>query len=102
MDRLIDPSKASAHTRGLQACCCAEKRKCNRCWSRFEDFTGSTVKPRRYSTVGRKLTSRSVLLLVNYRPEYQHPGQQDLLHATAPRSFAPESAEELLHTLLGD
>jgi predicted ATPase len=29
------------------------------------------------------LPTARILLLANYRPEYQHGGQQDVLHATA-------------------
>ena len=39
----------------------------------FEDFTGSTRKPRRLlDSLVERLPTAQLLLLVNYRPEYQH------------------------------
>jgi hypothetical protein len=47
--------------------------------------------------------SARVLLLVNYRPEYQHGwGGKAYYTQLRVNPLAPESAEDLLHTLLGD
>ena len=48
------------------------------------------------------LPTAAVLLLVNYRPEYQHSWGSKTYYATPPRPLAAESAEELLQALVGD
>ena len=48
------------------------------------------------------LPTARILLLVNYRPEYQHTwGEQDLLHPAPARPAPPASAEALLGTSSG-
>ena len=95
---------APAHARRRQAPAAArEPGAAAARWS-SRICTGSTPRPRRCSTAwSRACRRRRLLLLVNYRPEYQHGwGSKTLLHAAAARSATPASADELLARLLGD
>ena len=47
------------------------------------------------------LPTARLLLLVNYRPEYEHGWGSKTYYAAAPRPAPAESAEELLDALLG-
>ena len=97
-------SAASAPWRPASGCCCARAR-CSRCCWCSRTCTGSTPRPRRCSTAwSRACPTARLLLLVNYRPEYQHTlGQQDLLHAAADRSACRRRARRSCsRALLGD
>ena len=82
--RSTRPSAASGPSTRSSACSCARARS-SRSWWSSRTCTGSTPRPRRCSTAwSRACPRRALLLLVNYRPEYQHAlGQQDLLHASS-------------------
>ena len=80
------------------------KARCSRsCWS-LKIFIGSIPRPRRCSTVwSRACPTAPLLLLVNYRPEYQH-GWGSKTYYTQLRldPLPPESADAFLDALLGD
>ena len=70
----------------------------------FEDLHWWTPRPRRFWTAWwRACRPARALLLVNYRPEYQH-GWASKTYYTQLRidPLPPESSEELLDALLGD
>ncbi len=59
--------------------------------------TGSTPRPRRCSTAWSRACRPRMLLLVNYRPEYQHGwGSKTYYRQLRIDPLPPESAEELL------
>ena len=68
----IRRSGASAPSTGSSACCCAKARCSPCCWS-LRICTGSIPRPRRsLDSLVESLPTARLLLLVNYRPEYQH------------------------------
>ena len=65
-------SAGSGRSTRSSGCSCARAR-CSRCCSSSRTCTGSTPRPRRCSTAWwRACRPRALLLLVNYRPEYEH------------------------------
>ena len=97
---LIRPSAASTSTRS-SACCCAKVRCSRCCWS-LRTCTGSIPRPRPSWTAVERPTAR-LLLLINYRPEYQHGwGGKTYYLQLRLDPLPPVSAEEFLQALLGD
>ena len=99
----IRPSGASVPWRRSSECCCA-KARCSRCCSSSRICTGLTPRRRPCSTsLVESLPTARLLLLVNYRPEYQH-GWGSKTYYTQLRldPLPPASADEILHALLGD
>ena len=93
-----------AHAGGGQAPAAPRRARCSRCCWSSRTCTGSTPRPRRCSTAwSRACRRRGMLLLVNYRPEYQHGwGSKTYYRSSGSTRCRRESAEELLRALLGD
>ena len=82
-------------------CCCAKVRCSPCCWS-SRTCTGSIPRRRPYSTAWSRATSR-LLLLVNYRPEYQHGWGSKTYYTQLRLDPLPSaSTDEFLQALLGD
>ena len=100
--RSTRPSGASAPWTPSSACCCAKARCSPCCWS-LRICTGLTPRPRPCSTAWSTACPRRLLLLVNYRPEYQH-GWGSKTYYTQLRldPLPPASAEDCCRRSLGD
>ena len=96
-------SAASARSRRSSACSCVRAR-CSRCSWSLKTCTGS-IRRRRplLDSLVESLPTARLLLLVNYRPEYQH-GWGSKTYYTQLRldPLPPASADAFLHALLGD
>ena len=93
-----------AHLGSDQAFAACERVKFNLCSWSSKICTGSIRRPKRFlDSLIDSLPTARLLLLVNYRPEYQH-GWGSKTYYTQLRidPLPPESAEELLQALLGD
>ncbi len=100
----LDPLAAPpAHARRASSGCCCARARCSRCSWSSRICTGSIARPRPCSTAwSRACPRRALLLLVNYRPEYQHGwGSKTYYSQLRLDPLPPESADELLEALLG-
>ena len=87
--RSIPPQRRQRTLDAVKRLSCA-RASASRCWWSSRTCTGSTPRPRRCSTAwSRACRRRALLLLANYRPEYQHAwGSKTVLHAAPARSAA--------------
>ena len=87
----------------LKRSSCA-KARCSRCASCVEDLHWIDTETQAFlDTLVDSLPTARLLLLVNYRPEYQHSwGHKTAYTHLRLDPLPPASAEALLRTLLGD
>ena len=93
-----------AHARRRSSACCCAKARCSRCCWSLRTCTGSTAETQALlDSLVESLPTARLLLLVNYRPEYQH-GWGSKTYYTQLRldPLPPASADEFLQALLGD
>ena len=94
--RSTHPSAGSARSTRSSGCCCARARSSRSCLV-FEDLHWIDAETQAFlDSLVESLPTARILLLVNYRPEYQHGwGEQDVLHvrsgSTRSRPRAPRS-----------
>ena len=97
-------SAASGRSTPSSGCSRARARRSRCCWS-SRTCTGSTPRPRRCSTAWSRACPRpALLLLVNYRPEYQHGWGSKTYYTPAPPRppAARERRASCSAALLGD
>jgi class 3 adenylate cyclase len=95
-------SEASAHARGRQAAPTTGEPRSSRCSSYFENLHWIDSETQAFlDSLIESLPSARILLLVNYRPEYQHGwGSKTSYRQLRIDPLPPESADDLLAGLL--
>ena len=93
---------AATASRRPSGACSYVKARCSRCSSCARICTGSTGRRRCSIRLIESLPTARLLLLVNYRPEYQHGWGSKTTTRNCVRPVATRECQAFLHALLGD